>query len=83
MTTGVAVLVGATGGIGGIGGALSEELSHSGDFYQVIRLGRPSLDLCDEKSIAHAASELPRGCVRLVINAAFAHFDRRDQGHTP
>ena len=77
MTTGVAVIVGATGGIGG---ALSEELSHSGDFDQVIRFSRPSLDLCDEKSIAHAASELPRGCVRLVINAAgFLH----DGAHQP
>ena len=67
MTAGVAVIVGATGGIGS---ALCEELIHSRDFDQVIQLSRPSLDLCDENSIADAASELTRGRVRLVINAA-------------
>jgi NAD(P)-dependent dehydrogenase (short-subunit alcohol dehydrogenase family) len=71
MFRAVAVVVGATGGIGG---ALSEELSRGGDFYQVIRLSRPSLDLCDEASIARVAAELPIGCVRLLINATgFLH----------
>lgn len=66
MNTAVAVTVGAADGIGS---ALSEELSQSNEFDQIIRLDRSTLDLCDEKSIANAASELPNGCVRLVINA--------------
>ena len=67
MSKRVAVIVGASGGIGG---ALCEELSLFGDFDTVIRLSRPSLNLCDEASIAQAAADLPSGCVRLVINAA-------------
>ena len=71
MPKAVAVVVGATGGIGG---ALCEELVKGSDFDTVIRLSRPSLNFCDEASIAQAAAELPSGCVRLVINAAgFLH----------
>ena len=71
MSKRVAVIVGASGGIGG---ALCEELSLFGDFDTVIRLSRPSLNLSDEASIAQAAADLPSGCVRLVINAAgFLH----------
>lgn len=73
MARAIAVVVGATGGIGS---ALSDELGQAGDFDQVIRLSRPFLDLCDEASIARAAAELPSGCVRLMINAAgFLHDD--------
>lgn len=63
----VAIIVGASGGIGS---ALCEQLRDSGDFSDVVGLGRPELDLCDEASIARAASKLPKGAVRLVINAA-------------
>lgn len=76
MVTSVAVIVGANGGIGG---ALSEELSQNGDFDEVIRLNRPALDLCDEASIAQAAAELPSGCVHLVINATGFLQDTKQQ----
>jgi hypothetical protein len=63
----VAIIVGANGGIGG---ALCEELRNAADFGDVVGLSRPELDLCDEASIARAAAKLPKGVVRLVINAA-------------
>lgn len=76
MVKAVAVVVGATGGIGS---ALSEELSQSEYFDHVVRLSRPHLDLCDELSIARAAAELPRGRVRLVFNAAGLLHDATQQ----
>jgi NAD(P)-dependent dehydrogenase (short-subunit alcohol dehydrogenase family) len=67
MSQNVAIIVGARGGIGS---ALCEALRVSGGFGDVVGLGRPQMDLCDEASIARAASRLPKGDVRLVINAA-------------
>ena len=71
MASNVAVIVGASGGIGG---ALCEHLGRTAEFEQVIQFSRPVLDLCDEGSVGRAAATLPKGCVRLVINAAgFLH----------
>ena len=67
MTHAIAVVVGATGGIGA---ALLAEISRVGGFDQVVGLGRPGLDLCDESSIGRAVAALPAGELRLVINAA-------------
>ena len=61
----VAVVVGANGGIGA---ALVAALRARGQ--DVVGLGRPGVDLCDEGSIARAVAGLPAGEVRLVINAA-------------
>ena len=71
---GLAVVIGARGGIGS---ALLKCLQEHGDWPEVIGLGRdtdPALDLEDEATIAHAAQhialrELP---LRLVINATGA-----------
>ena len=67
MSGAVAVIVGASGGIGS---ALHDQLSQLAGFDRVIALGRPDLDLCDEQSIVLAAAELPSCSVRLVVNAA-------------
>lgn len=73
-----AVVIGATGGIGG---AFTEILAASGDFDAVIPLSRrstPPVDLLEEASIANAAaavgaSGLP---LRLVVDATgFLHGD--------
>lgn len=68
---GVALVIGATGGIGR---ALAGALEASGRYAAVIRLGRdstPGLDLLDEASVARAleASVPPRE-VRLAVHAA-------------
>jgi NAD(P)-dependent dehydrogenase (short-subunit alcohol dehydrogenase family) len=79
---GVAVVVGAGGGIGS---ALAAQLGAAGCFNAVVPLGRntdPTVDLCDEPTIASAAQwlaglGLP---LRLMINAAgFLH----GEGFTP
>lgn len=71
MAKAMAVIVGATGGIGS---ALYNELSRQAEFDQVIALGRPDMDLCDEASIAQAVAELPSCSIRLIVNAAgFLH----------
>jgi NAD(P)-dependent dehydrogenase (short-subunit alcohol dehydrogenase family) len=49
---------------------LREELRNTDDFGDVAVLSRPELDLCDEVSIDRVAAKLPKGVVRLVINAA-------------
>ena len=67
MSHNVAIIVGPCGGIGS---ALCESLRVAGDFGDVVGLSRPEVDLCDEASIARVASRLPKGDVRLVINAA-------------
>lgn len=67
MSHNVAIIVGASGGIGS---ALCESLRVAGGFGDVVGLSRPEMDLCDEASIARVASRLPKGDVRLVINAA-------------
>jgi NAD(P)-dependent dehydrogenase (short-subunit alcohol dehydrogenase family) len=75
---GVAVVVGASGGVGG---ALMRRLQASRRFSRVYDLGRSGavpLDLTDERSIAAAAATVNRsGFVRLIVNAAgFLHDDR-------
>lgn len=71
MARALAVIVGASGGIGS---ALYNELSRQTEFDEVIALGRPDMDLCDEASIAQAAAELPFCSIRLIVNAAgFLH----------
>jgi NAD(P)-dependent dehydrogenase (short-subunit alcohol dehydrogenase family) len=76
---GVAVVVGASGGVGG---ALMRRLQASRRFSRVYGLGRSGavpLDLTDENSIAAAAATVSlSGFVRLIVNAAgFLHDDRR------
>jgi len=56
MAQQLAVIIGASGGIGT---ALCEELESGAEFDQVIRLGRPELDLCDEASVYQSATSLP------------------------
>ena len=72
---GVAVVVGATGGIGH---ALVHALERSGRFTRTLPLGRrsyPMVDLEDEASVSRAAEHAAaQGEIRLVINAAgFLH----------
>ena len=75
---GLAVVVGATGGLGG---ALADGIEGSGAFARVERLSRsssPPLDLTDEATIAGAAEHVRAGGLvpRLVVNAAgFLHGD--------
>lgn len=84
-TSPLAVVVGASGGIGQ---ALVQALLEDANFGQVIGLGRhsePSIDLLDESSIAAAAQwvaahDPTRERLRLVIDATgFLHGD----GHAP
>ncbi len=67
---GVALVVGASGGIGG---ALEVLLAHSGHFAEVLgtrRDGPLALDLTDESSIAAAMEKVAaRGELRLVVDA--------------
>lgn len=72
---GIAVLVGASGGIGA---ALVEALDQSGRFDRVVGLGRnttPELDLLDERTIERAAASVAdAGDLRLVVVASgFLH----------
>lgn len=76
---GVAVIFGATGGIGG---ALVEAIQAAGRFEQVVAFSRsslPSIDLLDEASLEHASAfAAARGELRLVIDATgFLHDDRQ------
>ncbi len=65
---GVAVIIGASGGIGG---ALARELARRGAFAEIVSLSRPLLDLADEASIVACASDIAgRGPLRLVIVAS-------------
>ena len=68
---GIAVVIGATGGIGA---ALVRRLEQSASFEQVIALSRngsPPIDLLDEMQVAAAAAYVAGiGSPRLVINAA-------------
>ena len=68
---GFALVIGASGGIGG---ALAASLEASGRYAGVIRLSRrstPGLDLLDETSVAKALeAAVPAGEVRLAIHAA-------------
>ncbi len=71
MPRSIAVVIGASGGIGG---ALCAALAQTPGVDEVVGLARPVLDLEDEASIARAAAALPDGEVRLVINATgFLH----------
>lgn len=64
---GVAVVVGASGGIGA---ALVEALSGGSMFAAVIRLSRPALELHDEATIAASAAQVAaQGAPRLIIDA--------------
>lgn len=79
---GLAVVVGASGAIGG---ALADAIESSGRFADVLRLGRRTLlalDLLDEASIASAAQQVRDHSApfRLLINASgFLH----DSGRGP
>jgi len=67
-TGGIAVVVGASGGIGA---ALTAHLCAQGGFDAVMGLSRPALDLIDEARIAACACEIAaRGPLRLVIVAS-------------
>jgi NAD(P)-dependent dehydrogenase (short-subunit alcohol dehydrogenase family) len=72
---GVAVVLGATGGIGH---ALLVEVTRRGQFDHILNLSRsgdPAIDLLDEDSIARAARQASElGDIRLVIDATgFLH----------
>lgn len=74
-TSGNAVVLGASGGLGG---ALSDSVDRSNRFAQVLRFSRaskPAIELTDEASIARAAQHVGRlGHTRLVIDATgFLH----------
>lgn len=76
---GVAVVFGASGGIGG---ALVEAIRATGRFEHVAAFSRgasPSIDLLDEASLERAvAFAADQGELRLVINATgFLHDDRQ------
>ena len=69
---GLAVVIGASGGIGR---AIADRLEFSGGFANVMRLSRsgtPSLDLTDEQTIIRAAADIKATGLplRLVFNAA-------------
>ena len=79
VKTGVAVIFGAGGGIGG---ALVETLRSAGTFEHVVGFSRrssPSIDLLDEASLERAATfAAGKGELRLVIDATgFLHDDRQ------
>jgi NAD(P)-dependent dehydrogenase (short-subunit alcohol dehydrogenase family) len=73
---GIAVVIGASGGIGS---AVAEALANGGHFAEVVRLSRagtPALDIASEPSIARAAADvaLRGGQLRLVFDATgFLH----------
>jgi NAD(P)-dependent dehydrogenase (short-subunit alcohol dehydrogenase family) len=75
---GIAVVIGASGGIGG---AIAEALESGGHFNEVARLSRsssPALDITSEPSIAQAAADVAArgGKLRLVFDATgFLHDD--------
>ncbi|MGD8355161.1 MAG: SDR family NAD(P)-dependent oxidoreductase [Methyloceanibacter sp.] len=76
---GVAVVLGATGGIGQ---ALSSDIAYRGQFDQILKLGRstdPAIDILDEESLARAARHAGElGHVRLVIDATgFLHDEHQ------
>ncbi len=76
---GVAVVFGATGGIGG---ALVETIRTAEQFAQVVAFSRstsPPVDLLDEASLERAAAfAADKGELRLVIDATgFLHDDRQ------
>ncbi len=76
---GVAVIFGASGGIGG---ALVEAIHTTERFEHVVAFSRgtsPPIDLLDEASLDHAAAfAASRGELRLVIDATgFLHDDRQ------
>ena len=75
---GVAVIFGASGGIGG---AMAEALSSSGSFAHVAGFGRktsPPIDLMDEASLERAAAiACEKGELRLVIDATGFLSDAR------
>jgi NAD(P)-dependent dehydrogenase (short-subunit alcohol dehydrogenase family) len=66
----LAIVIGASGGIGG---ALATALEGSGAFARTLRVGRtspPALDLRDENSIAACAKHVATlGVPRLIVNA--------------
>lgn len=73
---GIAVVIGASGGIGG---ALADALESGGHFAEVVRLSRsgtPALDVTSEPGIAQAAADVAArgGGLRLVFDATgFLH----------
>ena len=76
---GVAVVLGATGGIGQ---ALSDQIAYRGQFDQIVKLSRssnPAIDILDEDSLAQAARQASEpGDIRLIIDATgFLHDEHQ------
>jgi NAD(P)-dependent dehydrogenase (short-subunit alcohol dehydrogenase family) len=76
---GTAVVIGASGAIGG---ALATLLQQDGRFAAVLGFSRPEIDICDEASVAAAAAQVntasPEG-VRLVVVATGLLHDEQQQ----
>lgn len=73
-----AVIIGATGGIGG---ALSDAIEEEGQFARVWRLSRrDGLDLTDEASIAEAAARVAAGPAPSLVIVATGLLHEGDQG---
>ncbi len=73
---GVALVIGATGGIGA---AIHDQLSRSERFERVIGVGRrtdPAIDLLDEDTIGRLAASLAGADLRLVFDATGFLHDR-------
>lgn len=78
MTVKTAVIIGARGGIGA---AMADRLSSDRGFDRVVKLSRessPAVDVCDEASIAHAASSLAQSELApslIIVATGILHKD--------
>lgn len=80
MTNSGAIIIGATGGIGG---ALEEKLSSDGSFESVVGLSRhsvPAINILDESSIAAAANHVRLSGISpelIIVATGILHKDGR------
>ena len=75
-----AIIIGANGGIGN---AFAENLENRGNWlvHRLARSGQPSVDICDEGSIADAANRLKQsGCVPDLVIVASGLLHRDGKG---
>ena len=80
MTNSGAIIIGATGGIGG---ALVEKLSSDGNFESVVGLSRhsvPAINILDESSITAAANHVRLSGITpepIIVATGILHKDGR------